>query len=68
MPEVDAELATNMASDPKPRVRRELAQAIVNTGYNPSGDDASRHDEWIDPVVNILRADPSYHVRHILGG
>ena len=67
MPEVDAELATNMASDPKPPVRRELAQAIVNTGNNLSGDDASRHDEWIDPVVNILRGDPSYHVRQILG-
>jgi hypothetical protein len=67
MPEVDAELAINMASDPKPPVRRELAQAIVNTGNNPSGDDASRHDEWIDPVVKILRGDPSYHVRQILG-
>ena len=41
MPEVDAELATNMASDPKPPVRRELAQAIVNTRNN-LGDNVSR--------------------------
>ena len=67
VPDVDPELTTNMATDPKLQVRRELAQAIVNISKDPEGANSSQHDEWIDAVVNILRADPSYHVRQILG-
>lgn len=66
MREVDPDLVTNLAGDPKTPVRRELAQTIVNIRNNPSGDETSSHSEWVDPVVELLRGDPSYHVRQTL--
>lgn len=66
LPEVDPDLVTNLANDPNTPVRRELAQTIFNICHNPSGDDATGRHGWIDPVVEILRGDPSYRVRQIL--
>lgn len=65
-PDVDPELVTNMATDPHPWVRRELAQAIVNVGKNVSGNELPRQQQWIDPVVETLRGDASYRVREIV--
>jgi HEAT repeat protein len=57
----DVELMTNLARDAVRNVRHELAISLSKVGAEMcSGSEA----EQVDALVAILRADPSYRVRH----